>query len=61
MNAIAGAAILAERFGDSKGGAGEPAAVPAGALPIFHWINVQPLAGPNQVDESPWPPESSGS
>jgi hypothetical protein len=59
MNAIAGAAILAERFGASADAdrPAPPAAPPPGALPIFHWIGVEPSS------ESECPPvsDSSGS
>jgi hypothetical protein len=62
MNAIAGAAILAERFGASVD-ADRAAPLPPGALPIFHWIGVEPPASENQVEESRWPSvsDSSGS
>jgi hypothetical protein len=65
MNAIAGAAILAERFGASADAdrPTPPAAPPPGALPIFHWIGVEPPATENQVEDSRWPNvgDSSGS
>ena len=53
MNAIAGAAILALRFGalPPEPSPAQPAVVPPGALPIFHWVSVEPPEGPNQVDE----------
>jgi hypothetical protein len=40
MDSIKGAIVLRERFGDPPAGpeAGRPAAVPADAPPIFHWV-----------------------
>jgi hypothetical protein len=53
MNAIAGAAILAERFGASadKKRAAPTAAVAPAALPIFHWVGIEPQESPPQVDD----------
>jgi hypothetical protein len=54
MDAIAGAAILAERFSKLPRAAATPraATVHPSALPIFHWIGFQPQESPMpQPDE----------
>jgi hypothetical protein len=53
MNAIAGAVILAERFGASAGTkpAAPAAAVAPAALPVFHWVGIEPHESSPQVDD----------